>query len=238
MKKNIFKKIFIKISKILGYEIIDQNEFYSPTLEKSVDENLSNLNKSIVLPLGEVKLTRKINSILILFRTNTNVEIWDQNKKRIFEFPKIEYVLRSLNSLIKSINYLKEKNNNIEIKLKIIDDNSKNENLIKIKEIIKKTISSVEIINHKNEEHKKVIKKQSSDETFANLSSLLKCFEIGKNEGKDLVFFVEDDYIHFESALEEMVSSYERVSSQINKELVVCPVDYPYFTWIMKKQIF
>ena len=207
MKKNIIKKIFIKISKILGYEIIDQNEFYSPTLEKSVDENLSNLNKSIVLPLGEVKLTRKINSILILFRTNTNVEIWDQNKKRIFEFPKIEYVLRSLNSLIKSINYLKEKNNNIEIKLKIIDDNSKNENLIKIKELIKK---------------------QSSDETFANLSSLLKCFEIGKNEGKDLVFFVEDDYIHFESALEEMVSSYERVSSQINKELVVCPVDYPY----------
>ena len=104
MKKNIIKKIFIKISKILGYEIIDQNEFYSPTLEKSVDENLSNLNKSIVLPLGEVKLTRKINSILILFRTNTNVEIWDQNKKRIFEFPKIEYVLRSLNSL--KINFL------------------------------------------------------------------------------------------------------------------------------------
>jgi hypothetical protein len=160
MKKNIIKKIFIKISKILGYEIIDQNEFYSPTLEKSVDENLSNLNKSIVLPLGEVKLTRKINSILILFRTNTNVEIWDQNKKRIFEFPKIEYVLRSLNSLIKSINYLKKKNNNIEIKLKIIDDNSKNENLIKIKEIIKKTTSSAEIINHKNDVHKELIKKQ------------------------------------------------------------------------------
>ncbi|SVC54215.1 uncharacterized protein METZ01_LOCUS307069, partial [marine metagenome] len=53
MKKSIIKKIFIKISKILGYEIIDQNEFYSPTLEKSVDEKLSNLNKSIVLPLGE-----------------------------------------------------------------------------------------------------------------------------------------------------------------------------------------
>jgi len=190
MKKNIIKKIFIKISKILGYEIIDQNEFYSPTLEKSVDENLSNLNKSIVLPLGEVKLTRKINSILILFRTNTNVEIWDQNKKRIFEFPKIEYVLRSLNSLIKSINYLKNKNNNIEIKLKIIDDNSKDENLIKINEIIKKNNASIEIINHKNEEHKKVIKKQSTDETFANLSSLLKCFEIGKNEGKDLVFLL------------------------------------------------
>ena len=57
MKKSITKKLFIKICKILGYEIIDQNEFYSPTLEKSVNENLSNINKSIIMPLGEVKLT-------------------------------------------------------------------------------------------------------------------------------------------------------------------------------------
>ena len=235
MKKNIIKKIFIKISKILGYEIIDQNEFYSPTLEKSIDENLSNLNKSIVLPLGEVKLTRKINSILILFRTNTNVEIWDQSKKRIFEFPKIEYVLRSLNSLIKSINYLEEKNGNIEIKVKIIDDNSQEQNLIKIKEIIKKSNVNIEIINHKNEEHKNIIKKQTTNETFANLSSLLKCYEIGKNEGKDLVFFVEDDYLHFESALDEIISSYERISSQTNNELFVCPADYPYLYMDNKK---
>jgi hypothetical protein len=235
MKKKIIKKIFIKISKILGYEIIDQNEFYSPTLEKSVDENLSNLNKSIVLPLGEVKLTRKINSILILFRTNTNVEIWDQSKKRIFEFPKIEYVLRSLNSLIKSINYLEEKNSNIEIKIKIIDDNSQEQNLIKIKEIIKKSNVNIEIINHKNEEHKNIIKKQTTNETFANLSSLLKCYEIGKNEGKDLVFFVEDDYLHFESALDEIISSYERISSQTNNELFVCPSDYPYLYMDNKK---
>ena len=107
-KKNIFKKIYIKISKILGYEIIDQNEFNSPTLEKDLNENLSNLNKSIVLPLGEVKLTNKIKSVLIIFRTNSNIDIWDQNKKRIFECSKIEYVLRALNSLIKSINYLKK----------------------------------------------------------------------------------------------------------------------------------
>ena len=133
MKKNIFKKIFIKIAKILGYEIIDQNEFYSPTLEKSLNLNLTNLNKSIVLPLGEVNLTRKVTSLQILFRTNTNIDIWDQNKKRIFEYPKIEYVLRSLNSLIKSINFLKKNRENIEIKLTIIDDASKEENLKKYK---------------------------------------------------------------------------------------------------------
>ena len=226
--KKIFKKIFIKICKIFGYEIIDQNEFYSPTLEKSVNENLSNLDKSIVIPLGEVKLTRKINSILILFRTNTNIDIWDQNKKRIFEFPKIEYVLRSLNSLIKSIKFLKENNKKVEIILKIIDDNSNEQNLIKIKQIINKSNLNIDIINNNLEEHNNLIKKQANHETFSNLSSLLKCFMTGKNEGKDLVFFVEDDYLHFESALEEMISSYERISSQTNKELFVCPTDYPY----------
>ena len=229
MKKNIIKKLFIKLSKLLGYEIIDQNEFYSPTLEKKIDENLSNIDKSIILPLGEVKLTRKVKSLLILFRTNTNIEIWDQNRKRLFEYPKAEYALRSLYSLIKSIKYLLNKYSNIEVKLKIIDDKSNEENLSKIKELVSKSNLNIEIINHDNKEHKDVIKKQTSNETFANLSSLLKCFEIGKKDGKDLVFFVEDDYLHFETALEEMISSYERISSQTNRELFICPSDYPFF---------
>ena len=229
MKKSIIKKLFIRLSKILGYEIIDQNEFYSPTLEKKINESLSNIDKSIVLPLGEVKLTRKIKSLLILFRTNTNIEIWDQNRKRLFEFPKAEYALRSLYSLIKSIKYLLNKYSNIEVKLKIIDDKSNEENLSKIKELVSKSNLNIEIINHDNKEHNDVIKKQTSNETFANLSSLLKCFEIGKKDGKDLVFFVEDDYLHFETALEEMISSYERISSQTKRELFICPSDYPFF---------
>ena len=124
------KKIFIKLAKALGYEIIDQNNFISPTLNKALNEDLSNFNnQSIVLPLGEVQITRKINSLLVIFRTNTSVEIWDQNKKRLFEQPKLEYSLRSLNSLIKSIKYLKEKLPEINIKLIILYDHSSNVNL-------------------------------------------------------------------------------------------------------------
>ena len=40
MKKNILKKIFIKISKLLGFELIDQNEFNSPTLNKELNEEM------------------------------------------------------------------------------------------------------------------------------------------------------------------------------------------------------
>ena len=227
MKKNIIKKLFIRISKILGYELIDQNEFYSPTLEKKLDEDLSNKKKSIIVPLGEVKLTRKITSLLIIFRTNTNVNIWDQNKKRIYEYPKIDYATRSLNSLLKSVNFLKKKYHNIEIDIKIINENTNEEDLKKFKNISQTQQINVEIINHDCNEHKAIIKDQNNNETFSNLSSLLKCFEIGKKNGKDLVYFVEDDYLHFDYALEEMISTYERVSSQLNKEIFICPSDYP-----------
>ena len=60
MKKSIIKKLFIKLSKILGYEIIDQNDFSSPTLQKELNEDLSIINeKSIILPMGEVKIKKK-----------------------------------------------------------------------------------------------------------------------------------------------------------------------------------
>jgi len=220
------KKLFIKLCKLLGYEIIDQNNFFSPTLNKELNENLSSINeKSIILPLGEVKITRTVKSLLIVFRTNTEIEIWDQNKKRLFEKPKIEYSLRSLNSLIRSINYCKSKYPNIEIKLLIVDDNSKNENLEKLKKLINE---ETEIVNLNREEFKNKIKPQTNEETIGNLASLYKSFELGKERCEDLVLFVEDDYLHFEPMLEEMIASYERISSQLNKDIFMCPADYPY----------
>ena len=221
------KKLFIKLCKLLGFEIIDQNKFISPTLNKELNEDLSIFNeKSIILPLGEVKVTKKINSILIIVRMNTDVEIWDQNKKRLFEKPKIEYSARSINSLKNSINFCQKKYPDLKIKTLIVDDNSKEKNLTKIKEILQNY--NTEIINLDHSKYEKKIKIQKNKETFSNLASLLQSFEIGKEKGEDLIFFLEDDYLHFESMLEEMITSYQRISSQINKDLFMCPSDYPY----------
>jgi len=221
------KKLFIQICKFLGLELIDQNRFSSPTLNKELNQDLSILNeKSIILPLGEVKITRKVKSILIIIRMNTEIEIWDQNKKRLFEQPKIEYSVRSIKSLIKSINFCKIKYPNLKIKTLIIDDKSNNENLNRIKKIVDKDDFEIIFLDHKKFEDK--IKKQNSKETYSNLASLLQSFEIGKERGDDLIFFVEDDYLHFEPMLEEIVASYERISSQIGKDIFMCPSDYPY----------
>ena len=221
------KKIFIKICKFLGYEILDQNTFSSPTLKKELNDELSIINeKSIILPLGEVKITKKISSILIILRMNTDVEIWDQNRKRLFEMPKIEYSKRSINSLIKTIDYCNSKYSNIHIKTIIVDDNSNHENLSQIRKMIKNRNIDIKSVSHFK--YKNIIKKQKNKETFANLASLLQCFEIGKEKGDDLIFFIEDDYLHFKSMLEEMISSYERIASQVNKDIFMCPADYPY----------
>ena len=236
MKKSIIKKIFIKLCKIMGYEIIDQNNFVSPTLNRELNDNLSILNdKSIVLPLGEVKISRKITSVLIIFRTNSNIEIWDQNKKRLFEEPKIEYTIRSLKSLIKSINFCNEKYPSIKIKLMIVDDNSKQENLEKITTLAKNSNLKTEILNLDHHKYKNVIKEQKNEQTFSNLASLLCSYENAKAHGEDLVFFVEDDYLHFVPMMEEMISSYERISSQLNKDIFICPSDYPFLYMNNKK---
>ena len=187
------KKLFIKLAKFLDYEIIDQNKFSSPTLNKKLNEELSTLNKkSIILPLGEVKISRKINSLLIIVRMNTEVEIWDQNKKRLFEQPKIEYSIRSLNSLLKSIKFCENKYPNLKIKTILLDDNSSEKNLNKIKNVIKD--QNIEIVQLNHSKFKSVIKKQKNEETFSNLASLKQSFEIGKNQSEDLIFFLEDDY--------------------------------------------
>ncbi len=221
------KKFFIKICKLFGFEIIDQNEFISPTLNKELNKDLSILNKkSIVLPLGEVKITRKVTSILIIVRVNTEIEVWDQNKRRLFEKPKIDYSIRSIKSLIKSINLCQKKYSDLKIKTIVLDDSSKEKNLEKIKQIIKEVDSEIISLDTKKFETK--IKKQKSQETFSNLASLFQSFEIGKKIGEDLIFFIEDDYLHFESMLDEMISTYERVSSQVGKDIFMCPADYPY----------
>ena len=221
------KKLFIRICKLLGFEILDQNTFSSPTLEKKLNEELSIINeKSIILPLGNVKITKKVSSILIIIRMNTDIEIWDQNKKRLFEMPKIEYTKRSIHSLIKAIDYFKSKYSNIHIKTIIVDDNSSEENLSQIRKIIEN--KNIDIVALDHSKYQKIIKKQKNKETFANLASLLTCYEIGKEKGEDLIFFIEDDYLHFEPMLEEMIASYERIASQINKDIFMCPTDYPY----------
>ena len=115
-----------------------------------------------------------------------------------------------------------------------MDDHSNSINLEKIKKISEVEKNS-EVISLNHDNYKSAIIEQESKETFSNLASLLNSFEVGKDQGEDLVFFVEDDYLHFETMLEEMISSFQRISSQLGKDIFMCPSDYPYLYMGNKK---
>ena len=96
----------------LSVDIYDRNCDYSHDIQKCISYFEKKKPKIVGLSVlsgpvinDALKISRKITSVLILFRTNSNVEICDQNKKRVFEKPKYEYTLRSLNSLSKSITF-------------------------------------------------------------------------------------------------------------------------------------
>ena len=126
IRRSFFKKIFVKICRIFGYEIIDQSNFYVPTQKKALDENLSTQGKkSITIPLGEVEISRKIKALTVIFRSCTSVNMLTQYKKRLFDHNKSEYTFRSLNSIITSLNRAKITFPKIEFDIVVIDHNSK-----------------------------------------------------------------------------------------------------------------
>ena len=58
-------------------------------------------------------------------------------------------------------------------------------------------------------------------------------------ECDDLIYFVEDDYIHSIDAIKEMILTYEKLSSMLKQELILCPTDYPYlYSKIENSKIF
>ena len=231
-KPSFFKKLFIKISRKLGYEIIDQNNFEIVTSNKRIDSHLSSLGqKSINLPLGEVKITRKVKALDVIIRTCASVNMLTQNKSRLFEKEKIEYTIRTIRSLLNSSKDPDLKQ--LKITFKVIDHNSTNENLAAIEKVFTEFSEEYSLINldvskfiHKiektNQRGESVTDNQISN--MANIHQSL--LEAKKCE--DLIYFVEDDYIHERDSISEMIFTFERISSQMNSEIIICPSDYPF----------
>ena len=228
--KKFLIKLFIKIARKLGFEIVDQNNFTIPTSGKNLNENLSIFNtKNITLPLGEVKITRNIDSFLIIFRSFTNEnKLLSQNKKRLFEKDKKEYTLRSLHSICKNIINLKKEISDINIFLKIIDDNSEAGVKEQIKNICEKYQINYEMSNLDKSKYEKQMKFSNNERMIAHNSHIFDSKTYAINSNFDLIYFVEDDYIHEDDALCEMIYSYQKISSQIKDEVILCPSDYPY----------
>ena len=234
-KKNLFSKIFIKLCRIFGFEIIDQSNFSIPTSGKSLNDSISISGKrSVTLPLGKVEITRSVKSLDVILRTCMSVNMLTQSKKRLFEKNKEEYTRRTLVSITRSINRAKNLFKNTKFKIYIIDHNSSKNQIDSIKAILEKSNINFEILKLDLDKFSKQIKKINEENNEvttnqkSNMSNIHQSLYVAREKSKDLIYFVEDDYIHEKNSLSEILYTYEKIASLTKQELIICPADYPY----------
>ena len=144
-----------------------------------------------------------------------DIIIRTHDKSNVSKFPRFisvskkELIEGCITSLINSANQCKNKINII-----VLDDHSSQEFLHNLNNILKTSRHSIKII--------------SLEEGGPNQSALSQ-FEYCKNSTADLVYSVEDDYLHSPSALYEMLSEYDYLSSKYNlpQPLCIFPWDQP-----------
>jgi len=220
-KTNFVKKILIKVCRIFGYELIDQSTLDLPVSSKNYQDVISVPGKkSISIGLGETSVTRKIEALDIIVKTCTSIQLVAQNKRRIFEENKSEYTFRTINSLVKSAKNLEKNFKEIKIKFIIIDVGSPSSDINKILSKISNEGFKVEHIEIENTNN-------SKDAKANTMASIRRSFNVAKN-CSDLIYFVEDDYIHKSDSLAEMLFAYEKFASIFKDEVFILSTDYPY----------
>ena len=231
-KKGVFRKLLVKLCRLFGYELIDQADMSFITSDSKEDASIIG-TKSITLPLGEITIKRKIQSLDIILKTCTSINLVTQNKKRIFESKKSEYTFRTINSLIKSLKKASNYTNNINFHITVIDAGSTESDKLIMKKILEKSNINFNFIELNLNDYLKRIKvinknnSQIENNMKSTMASIIKSFEVSTNSN-DLIYFVEDDYIHSIDCISEMISAYEKFSTVLEDEIFILPVDYPY----------
>jgi len=143
----------------------------------------------------------------IVLRTHDGKNIHG-DKPRYINIPKKDLIIGCVSSLVNSSNLVKEH----QIHLTILDDHSSNELLNVLKNIFKYFKHSWEIISLK--------------ERGFNHSGYMQ-FKVCRDSDADLVYSVEDDYLHCPESISEMLRTYEYLKSyyKLEKDICIYPFD-------------
>lgn len=149
--------------------------------------------------------------LLVILQTHSKGNR-DKDSGRYCEEPKIEVSSRCIFSLIDSLNYAYEKYPDYEIELQIFDDHSDQEFLEILNRLINIAKFKINLIHL---------------ETRGIMPSILRCYEHGKEYGKEWVYFVQDDFLHQQNAIELMIHAINNFSVNLNAPASVYPFNKP-----------
>lgn len=126
---------------------------------------------------------------------------------------KLEVSKRCFRSLIHTIRHCQQKENSVRYRLIVLDDRSDQEFLDEVLEYQKHSTFPIELRQLKSQ---------------GVMASIGEMYNIGKKEGKDLIYFTQDDYLHYETALWEMTDAYFQFKQLTGFEVCIYPFDDPY----------
>ncbi|MEK9753103.1 MAG: hypothetical protein VW338_07835 [Rhodospirillaceae bacterium] len=162
----------------------------------------------------EPVVPRPVKSFDIIFRSCARVEIHGQaNRKRIVDAPKGELMARCLNGLVRSINKAIPVAGDTRISLTVLDDHSSPESVATIKAVLATAQCPTAF---------------QALETSGNGPSVGSALRHARAHCADVVYFVEDDYLHAEHAVTEMIHGFGRLAATLKlKDISLFPCDYP-----------
>ena len=223
-KHNIIKRLILKLFNIYGFDKETFN-LVNPYTNNISKNHFELNNKSFILSSGFLELDRKISEVDIYYRYSPSVDLWNSNgswKRIIPNITKEKLIEVSLKSLKDSIIFFL-KNNKLKFNLHLIHDRSNDKFNNKLLNLLE------------NDKFKILLKKSKIQ---GNRGSYLECCNQAKN-AKDLIMFIEDDYLFEKHCIEELIFSYSRISTILSKDVFMCPSDYPfYYDSIYKTSLF
>lgn len=141
---------------------------------------------------------------------------FNQTEKRFCSDTKLEVIKKCVASFFNSIEYVAKNKSDVEHFIKIFDDHSSQDTLDFL------------IAAKKRYSSKNIFIEIESLENRGIMNSIGSCYSWLLDNGTDLVYQVQDDYLFFETAIFEMVDVYFQLLKDCETDSVVMPYNPPY----------
>ena len=156
-------------------------------------------------------MENKFNLLVVL--QSHSVGSRDPEHDRFINASKMEISRRCIHSLIDSLNYAYLKDPLLHIELAILDDHSDQEHLDNLDKMLETAKFNFKIIHL---------------ETRGCMPSILAQYQYGKEHGEHLVYFAQDDYLHEESCIKDMIETQQMTSANLGQHTCIYPWNNPF----------
>jgi len=156
-------------------------------------------------------------NVLVVLQTHSKGDsqhyLGMNQNERFVKAPKSEVTRRCTRSLVETMNYAKELYLDSEFELVVFDDHSDKSTVNEIKNNLNIATFKTQFI---------------ALDTYGIMPSILRCYEHGRDYGKEIVYFAQDDYLYDTTAIYDMIQTMMFTSHALGNFTCIYPYDDPY----------